>query len=88
MDDPELLELVRAKAKEAEKEGMCLIGHPATAALLGVKPSRGEATPEPGDVAYVIRLRRRRADLMGDVQDVKPRDLELIVVEYRPFSLD
>ncbi len=88
LDDPELLELVREKAKEAEKEGRCLIGHPATAALLGVKPSRGEATPVPGDVAYVIRLRRRRADPTSDIQDVEPKDLELRFVEYRPFSFD
>ncbi|MEM1691568.1 MAG: hypothetical protein QXK45_02765 [Thermofilaceae archaeon] len=56
------------------------VGHPATAALLGVAVNRGEYVPAPGDVAYVLRL-RRRLQAPGDVA-VRPEDLEVLRVKY------
>jgi hypothetical protein len=83
LDQPKALSVAKAAAKEAAAAGRCLIGHPQTAALLGVAPSRGEAKPTAGDVAYVVRLRRRAA-APGDV-DVTPGDLEMLVVHYKPL---
>jgi len=57
------------------------IGHPATAALLGVAPSRGEAAPQAGDAAVVVRLRRRSPQPGADLQ-VQPEDLEAWFVLY------
>lgn len=57
------------------------VGHPGTAALLGVAVNRGEYVPAPGDVAYVLRL-RRRLQAPGDVVEVSPEDLEVLRVKY------
>jgi len=84
LDDPAALEAARELAARAAAEGRCFVGHPATAALLGVAPCRGEARPKPGDAATVIRLRRRAA-VPGDVE-VTPADLEMIDVFYLPLS--
>lgn len=57
------------------------VGHPATASLLGVPVSRGEYVPEAGDVAFVVRLKRRLQN-PGDVGEVRPEDLEVLRVVY------
>lgn len=57
------------------------VGHPATAALLGLQPNRAEYVPEAGDVAFVLRLKRRLQN-PGDVADVRPEDLEVLRVVY------
>lgn len=72
------LEEARAVAPFASSS---FIGHPGTAALLGVAVNRGEYTPEAGDVAYVIRL-KRRPQVSGDVAEVGPEDLEVLRVRY------
>lgn len=72
-----ILEEARAVATAGASS---FIGHPATAALLGVSPNRGEYVPEAGDVAYVVRL-RRRSQTSGDV-DARPEDLEVLRIRY------
>ncbi|MCS7224947.1 MAG: YddF family protein [Armatimonadetes bacterium] len=68
--------------KAALEEGaVSFIGHPATAALLGVDVNRGEFLPGADDVALVVRL-KRRAGTVGDVQ-VTLDDLEVLKVTYR-----
>lgn len=54
------------------------VGHPATAELLGLAPSRAELTPTDGDIGLVVRL-ARRASAPGDVA-VRPEDLVVQVV--------
>lgn len=63
------------------------VGHPATAELLGVPCSRAEVTPEDGDVALVVRLKRRAASPGQDVQ-AEPEDLEFRLVRYGPALCD
>lgn len=80
--------------KEAIASGAkTFIGHPATAKLLGVEPSRGEAAPEIGEfladnrdgsnVAFVVRLARRQA-VSGQEQEVTEADLQCWKVAYGP----
>lgn len=57
------------------------IGHAGTADLLRVPVCRGEYIPAPGDVAYVIRL-KRRLQTPGDVLKVSPGDIEVLRVKY------
>jgi len=57
------------------------IGHPATAAIIGLPPNRGEAKPEAGDVAFVLRLKFRPTQSGVEVE-VRPEDLEILRVEY------
>jgi hypothetical protein len=72
-----------AKAKTVES----YIGHEATAKLLSellstsVPVNRGEYAPKAGDVAIVVRL-KRRLQTPQDVKEVKPEDLEFYVVSY------
>ncbi|MEM5867529.1 MAG: hypothetical protein QXG39_06385 [Candidatus Aenigmatarchaeota archaeon] len=70
-------EVKRAIASGAQ----CYIGHPATARLLNVAPNRGEAKPQAGDVAFVLRLRFRPAQ-SGQEVEVRESDLEVLRVEY------
>ncbi|MCS7119469.1 MAG: YddF family protein [Archaeoglobaceae archaeon] len=57
------------------------IGHPETAKVLGLAPNRGEAKPQPGDVAYVLRL-KFRPPVSGQEVKIGPEDLEVLRVEY------
>ncbi len=71
-----------AEVRQAIRAGaQCFIGHPATARLLGIAPSRGEAKPQEGDIAFVLRLRFRPAQ-SGQEVEVKESDLEVLKVEY------
>lgn len=67
-------------------EVVSAVGHPATAKLLGLEPSRAELVPEEGDIMLVVRLKRRAAS-PGDV-DVSPEDLEVRLVRYGPAACD
>lgn len=70
------------EVQEAIRRGaQSFVGHPATAKLLGVTPNRGEAKPQPGDTAYVLRLKFRPAQSGVEIE-VKPEDLEVLRVEY------
>ncbi len=70
------------------KEIVSFIGHPATAELLSknlgveIPVNRGMFVPERGDVAIVVRLKRRLPMSGGDV-DVDVSDLEFLYVEYQ-----
>ncbi|MEM2120783.1 MAG: hypothetical protein QXR93_06855 [Archaeoglobaceae archaeon] len=70
------------EVKQAIAQGaQCFVGHPATARLLNIAPSRGEAKPKEGDIAYVLRLRFRPQQSGAEVE-VKEEDLEVLRVEY------
>lgn len=74
------------EVKEAIRNGAeCYIGHPSTAKLFGVNVNRGEAKPEAGDVAYVIRLKVRLP--VGQEVEVKETDLDILKVEYLSDSV-
>jgi hypothetical protein len=75
LDSPLAAQVVRALAARADGSA---IGHPSTARLLGVEPSRAELQPEAGDVLVVVRLARRNPTSGGDV-DVTPADLEALL---------
>lgn len=71
-----------AEVRKAIAQGaLCFVGHPATARLLGIAPSRGEAKPQEGDIAFVLRLRFRPAQ-SGQEVEVREEDLEVLKVEY------
>jgi len=66
--------------KEAVGDGqgwLTYIGHPATAALLGLQPNRGMYDPQPGDWGFIIRLRTRQLQ-PGDQAEIRPEDLEVL----------
>jgi hypothetical protein len=72
------------------KEIVSFIGHEATASLLGqllavtIPVNRGMYDPKPGDVAVVVRL-KKRLEKPEDVKNVKPEDVEFILVEYHDY---
>lgn len=66
--------------KAIENGAECYIGHPSTAKLFNVVVNRGEAKPEAGDIAYVIRLKVRLP--VGQEVEVKESDVEILKVEY------
>jgi hypothetical protein len=81
----EVKELVR------NREIASYIGHEATAQLLSqllninVPMNRAMYDPKPGDVAIVVRL-RKRLEKPEDVKNVKLEDIEFILVEYREYA--
>jgi len=83
---PVTLKEVRELVKGREIESF--IGHEATASLLtrllgvSVPTNRGMYDPRPGDVAIVVRL-KRRLEKPEDIKDVKESDVEFILVEYQ-----
>jgi len=72
-----------AKAESIES----YIGHEATAQLLTqllgvtIPANRSEYSPEVGDIAVVVRL-KKRLEKPGDIREVKVEDLEFHVVKY------
>jgi hypothetical protein len=69
------------------REIVSFIGHEATAQLLttlfntSIPANRGMYDPKPGEVAIVVRL-KKRLEKPEDVKNVKPEDIEFILVEY------
>lgn len=76
--------VTRLARPRPDVEVVSAVGHPATAELLGVPCSSGEVFPGEGDVALVVRLRRR---VRGDVQ-AGPEDLEFRLVRYGRAACD
>ena len=74
----------------AGKEIASFIGHEATAQLLStmlsvnIPMNRGMYEPTPGDTAIVVRL-RKRLEKPEDVKNVRPEDVEFILVEYHEY---
>jgi hypothetical protein len=64
------------------------IGHPATAALLGLHTSNREMyEPQDGDWGYIVRLRQRQLK-PGDLAEIRPEDLEVFrFMVYEAASL-
>jgi hypothetical protein len=85
VSEPTTLNNVKALISIAEKVES-YIGHESTARLLSellsieVPVNRGEYTPEVGDIAIVVRL-KRRLERPGDVS-VKLEDIEFYIVSY------
>jgi hypothetical protein len=83
---PTTIDNVKAIVSVAEKIES-YIGHSATAQLLSqllsleVLVNRGEYNPEAGDVAIVVRL-KRRLERPEDVKNVTIDDVEFYVVNY------
>lgn len=72
-----LLDLIKAVAPRA----CSAIGHPSTAALLGVEPSRAMIEPAEGSVAIVVRLATRPT--VSGVEVASPAgELEALLVGY------
>jgi hypothetical protein len=86
VSEPTSLENVKAMARLAEKVES-YIGHEATARLLSevlgveVPVNRGEYNPERGDIAVVVKL-KRRLQAPQDVKEVTLSDIELYVISY------
>lgn len=83
-------ETARALVEEAKKRGIGIdsyIGHESTARLasqvLGVEVPvrRAMYQPAANEIALVFRLRKRLAK-PEDIKNVKPEDIEIIVVHY------
>ena len=74
-----------------DKEIISFIGHEATAQLLStllsknVPMNRAMYDPEPDDIAVVVRL-KKRLEKPEDVKNVKPEDIEFIIVEYSEYK--
>jgi len=85
------ISLDEAKRIVNGKEIMSFIGHEATAQLLttllsvGVPVNRAMYDPRPGDIAIVVKL-KKRLEKPDDVKNVKPEDLEFILVEYHEYA--
>jgi hypothetical protein len=79
----ENVKLIVQKAKSLES----YIGHEATAKLLSeilsinFQVNRGEYVPEVGDIAIVVRL-KRRLQTPQDLKDIKLEDLEFHIINY------
>jgi hypothetical protein len=83
---PTNIENVREIVEKAENIES-YIGHEATAQLLTqllgvtVPANRSEYAPQVGDIAIVVRL-KKRLQMPQDIKDVKAEDLEFHVVKY------
>lgn len=64
---------------EDEFEVVSYVGHVTTADLIGVEFNRAEYVPQDGDIAFVVRLRRRVA---GDLYDISVNDLQIFYGFY------
>jgi len=86
VSEPTTIENVRALVRVAEKI-YSYIGHESTAQLLTqllereVPVNRGEYEPAKGDIAVVVRL-KRRLQSPQDLKEVKPEDLEFHIISY------
>jgi hypothetical protein len=73
------------------KEIVSFIGHEATAQLLttllsrNIQFNRAMYDPKPNDIAVVVRL-KKRLEKPEDVKNVKPEDIEFILVEYSEYK--
>ena len=82
-------ETARALVEEAARRGIAVdsyIGHDATARLasqLGTEVSvrRAMYQPNKNEIAIVFRLKKRLSKL-EDVKNVKPEDIEILVLHY------
>jgi len=85
---PVSIEEVKELVKD--KEVVSFIGHEATATLLtqllsaNIPMNRAMYDPKPGDIAIVVRL-KKRLEKPEDVKNVTVNDVEFILVEYYPF---
>lgn len=85
---PTSLEEVKELVKD--KEIVSFIGHEATAQLLtsllsvSIPANRSMYDPRVGDVAIVVRL-KKRLEKPEDVKTVTPNDVEFILVEYHEY---
>jgi hypothetical protein len=83
---PTTLENVEQLLKLAE-EVKSFIGHESTAKLLSqvlkmpIEFNRGEYIPERGDIAIVVKL-KRRLEKPEDIKSVKIEDLEFHIINY------
>jgi hypothetical protein len=72
------------------KEIVSFIGHEATAQLLTtlfgmpVPTNRSMYDPKPGDVAIIVRL-KKRLEKPEDIKNVTVSDVEFILVEYYEY---
>jgi hypothetical protein len=86
---PITLEDVKTIVKN--REVVSFIGHEATANLLSqllhveVPVNRSMYDPQPGDLAVVVRL-KKRLERPEDVKNVRLEDIEFILVEYREYA--
>jgi len=75
-----------------DREIVSFIGHEATAQLLTtllnkpVPTNRSMYDPRPNEVAVVVRL-KKRLEKPEDVKNVKPEDIEFILIEYSEYQL-
>jgi hypothetical protein len=78
----EVKELVR------DRDVISFVGHEATAQLLStfknVPMNRAMYDPQPGDVAIVVRL-KKRLEKPEDVKNISINDVEFILVEYHEY---
>ena len=81
------MSIEEARDMVSAREIVSFIGHEATAQILTalfnvpVPVNRGMYDPKPNEVAIVVRL-KKRLEKPDDVKDVKPEDIEFILVEY------
>jgi hypothetical protein len=86
VSSPTDLENVKSLVSISEKIES-YIGHESTARLLSellsieVPVNRGEYVPQKGDIAIVVRL-KKRLQTPQDVKEVKPEDLEFHIIVY------
>jgi hypothetical protein len=84
---PVSLEEVKAVVN---KEIQSFIGHEATAQLLtsllsvSIPTNRSMYDPKPGDVAVIVRL-KKRLEKPEDVKTITTNDIEFILVEYHEY---
>ena len=72
---------VREVSRVVEKVAVSLIGHKATADLLGVLYNRGQLDKfNPGDIYYVVRLKVRLPE-SGDLPEVSEDDIVVYKVK-------
>jgi hypothetical protein len=83
---PATIDDVKSLLRIAEKIDS-YIGHESTARMLStllgieVSVSRAMYTPEKGDIAVVVRL-KKRLERPEDVKNVRPEDVEFLIVNY------
>ena len=88
---PVSLEVARGIVKSSESI-VSYVGHEATSRLLSevfgvqVPTNRSEYTPSAGDVAIVVRL-KKRLQTPQDVRDVRPEDIEFYIVVYEELEV-